>query len=168
MARFTLCAPRTRKNNPFYLVRGTANGRDFEVSSKTSNKAEAREFAENFCRNAEESFAEGRSLADRVAQLLTISLSGIIDGNNPQVKCGIYFLMNGPEILYVGQSHDIKARIKAHREKKFGERIPFTNTSAIACSLEDLNLLEAAYIHRYRPKFNRNINRPSLKRPSEL
>jgi integrase len=42
---FKLIPPGTRKNNPFYLVRGTVDGRDIEVSAKTRDKAAAKRFA---------------------------------------------------------------------------------------------------------------------------
>src|SRR5438270_12370865 len=40
-----LVPPGTRKNNPYYLVRGTVDGRDIEVSAKTRDKAVAKRFA---------------------------------------------------------------------------------------------------------------------------
>ena len=39
-----LVPPGRRKNNPFYLVRGTINGRDIEVSTKTRDETVARIF----------------------------------------------------------------------------------------------------------------------------
>lgn len=39
-----LIAPRQRKNNPFWLVRGTIGGREIEVSTETRNEAEANIF----------------------------------------------------------------------------------------------------------------------------
>jgi hypothetical protein len=39
-----LVKPGQRRNNPFYLVRGTINGRDVEVSTKTCNETAARLF----------------------------------------------------------------------------------------------------------------------------
>ena len=44
---FTLIPPGTRKGNPYYLVRGTIDGREREVSSKTRDKAAARQFAKD-------------------------------------------------------------------------------------------------------------------------
>ena len=44
---FTLIPPGTRKGNPFYLVRGTIDGREREVSTKTRDKAAARQFAKD-------------------------------------------------------------------------------------------------------------------------
>src|SRR6516225_6225498 len=44
---FTLIPPGKRKNNPFYLARGAhpVTGRDVEISTKTRDKATAREIA---------------------------------------------------------------------------------------------------------------------------
>jgi hypothetical protein len=44
---FTLIPPGTRKGNPYYLVRGTMDGREREVSTKTRDKAAARQFAKD-------------------------------------------------------------------------------------------------------------------------
>jgi integrase len=43
-----LIPPGIRKGNPFFLCRGTVDGRDFEVSTKTRDKAAARRFAKEF------------------------------------------------------------------------------------------------------------------------
>jgi integrase len=40
-----LIPPGGRKNNPYYIVRGTVDGRDIEVSAKTRDKAAAKRFA---------------------------------------------------------------------------------------------------------------------------
>jgi integrase len=42
---FTLTPPGHRKGNPYYLVRGTIDGREREVSTKTRDKTAARQFA---------------------------------------------------------------------------------------------------------------------------
>jgi hypothetical protein len=42
---FTLIPPGHRKGNPYYLVRGTIDGREREVSTKTRDKTAARQFA---------------------------------------------------------------------------------------------------------------------------
>ena len=44
---FTLIPPGSRKGNPYYLVRGTIDGREREVSTKTRNKAAAQQFAKD-------------------------------------------------------------------------------------------------------------------------
>jgi integrase len=43
-----LIPPGARRGNPFYLVRGSIGGREFEVSAKTANEAAARKFARDF------------------------------------------------------------------------------------------------------------------------
>lgn len=51
---FKLIPPGTRKGNPYYLARGSVDGRDVEVSTKTTNLAAARRFAKELDRKIEE------------------------------------------------------------------------------------------------------------------
>ena len=46
-----LIPPGKRKNNPFYLIRGTINGRDVEISTKTRDETAARIFKSEFENN---------------------------------------------------------------------------------------------------------------------
>jgi hypothetical protein len=52
-----LVKPGKRKNNPFFLVRGTVNGRQLEISTKTTDETAARLFKNNL---------ENRLLSDSV------------------------------------------------------------------------------------------------------
>lgn len=45
-----LIPPGRRRGNPFYLVRGSVGGREFEVSTKTTNEAAARKFSRDFAK----------------------------------------------------------------------------------------------------------------------
>lgn len=71
--------------------------------------------------------------------------------------CGIYFLIDCDEVVYVGQSVDIRSRLEQHsnagmakgtKEKNFN-RFFFVN-----CQREELDRLEAYYILKFRPKYN--------------
>ena len=61
---------------------------------------------------------------------------------------GVYFLVDGDEVVYVGQSVNIYNRIPQHHDKKF-DRYMY-----VPCKPELLNALESLYIHCFRPKLN--------------
>jgi len=62
--------------------------------------------------------------------------------------CGVYFLIDGDEIVYVGQSTNIHSRIAQHNDKKF-DKFTF-----VECEQSALNMVESIFIHTYRPKLN--------------
>lgn len=64
---------------------------------------------------------------------------------------GIYFLIDGLRIVYVGQSMNIHARIYQHRIER---KKQFTSYFLLPCQPEELTPLESLYIQRYRPKYN--------------
>lgn len=61
---------------------------------------------------------------------------------------GIYFLLDGNKIVYIGQSTNVYHRIASHKDKQF-DRYAF-----VPCSADSLDKLEALYIHCIRPKLN--------------
>ena len=65
---------------------------------------------------------------------------------------GVYFLLDGNDVVYIGQSVNVYVRISSHVGKKF-DRYAF-----IPCSVEDLDRLESLYIHLLRPKLNGRQN----------
>lgn len=65
---------------------------------------------------------------------------------------GIYFLVDGSEIVYVGQSLNVYARIAAHKDKKF-EKV-----FVIKCDAENLLKIESQYIKLFTPKYNNQLN----------
>lgn len=64
--------------------------------------------------------------------------------------CGVYFLLFLDEIVYVGQTTDLRNRLKQHWESNKGWNRYFV----IRCEKEDLLRLESYYILRFRPKYN--------------
>lgn len=66
-------------------------------------------------------------------------------------KCGIYFLLEDSQIVYVGQSVNIYARIANHANENLKK---FTHYSFIECDRKDLSELEALYIGYLAPKLN--------------
>lgn len=66
--------------------------------------------------------------------------------------CGIYFLKHNNIVVYVGQSKNIRKRIKEH----LGEKTKvFNDFTFILCPPNLLNETETAYIYKHDPLFNR-------------
>lgn len=67
---------------------------------------------------------------------------------------GVYFLMQGHEVVYVGQTGNIKERLKAHKAEK---KKVFDMVRFIAdVPSELLDMLEAYYIMKCKPAYNKN------------
>lgn len=75
----------------------------------------------------------------------------VASGKAYERKCGVYFLVDGSEIVYVGQSTDILFRISCHINagKKNFERY-----AVLYCDHSSLSEVEADYIVRLVPKYN--------------
>ena len=72
---------------------------------------------------------------------------------NLEAMVGVYFLLDGDEIVYVGQSKsNIPARIQAHAKDK-----EFQKFTVMPCDPDMLDDLEAKYIAQYAPKYNRTL-----------
>lgn len=63
---------------------------------------------------------------------------------------GVYFLLDGDEVVYVGQAVNVYARIGQHTDKRF-DRYAF-----VPCPVDSLDRLESLYIHCLRPRLNGN------------
>ena len=61
---------------------------------------------------------------------------------------GVYFLIDGAEVAYVGQSVNVHSRIGTHADKQF-DKYAF-----VPCEPDALDKLESLYIHCLRPKLN--------------
>jgi len=78
--------------------------------------------------------------------------SEIINAANAwEQATGVYFLIDGDKVVYVGQSVNVYARIASHHDKVF-ERFAF-----IPCKREVLDSLESLYIHILRPALNADM-----------
>ncbi len=66
---------------------------------------------------------------------------------------GVYFLISGDKVVYVGQAINVYARISQHQHAKSFDRYAY-----ISCSRELLNRIESLYIHVLRPPLNADIN----------
>lgn len=63
---------------------------------------------------------------------------------------GIYFLMVGKNVLYIGQTCDLFSRINAHLQS--GK--PFVKVRFIPCRADMLNHYEKRWILRFKPFYN--------------
>lgn len=82
------------------------------------------------------------------------------------LRAGIYFLCWQGEVVYIGQSKRLYARIYAHKHNYSSRRggkapswlpvkgIIFDEVHVRPCLLEQLDYLERDYIRQFRPKHN--------------
>lgn len=71
----------------------------------------------------------------------------------------IYFLIKNNEIVYVGQTIDLYARLSAHSREK-----DFDAYSFVECNIDELDALEILYIVKFKPKYNTRLpNNPYFK-----
>jgi Arm DNA-binding domain len=69
-------------------------------------------------------------------------------------QVGIYFLLLGTTLQYIGQTNDVFKRIRAHEREG---KIPFDDWRLLPAGLGDLGVLEEIHIRVHRPPFNRGI-----------
>ena len=82
-----------------------------------------------------------------------VSVKDILASAEPYENVsGVYFLVCGGAVVYVGQSVAIHARIRTHIS---GGRV-FDGVAYIKCAPEKLDLLESLYIHHINPEENGN------------
>ena len=106
--------------------------------------------------------AMGAVSANLTAKML-LSAEEIARGALPWTRsCGVYFLLEGDEVVYVGQSVHVYSRIGQHTDKRF-DRYAF-----VPCAAEKLDILESLYIHCLRPKLNGNQNNNAKCAPISL
>lgn len=75
----------------------------------------------------------------------------LIDISKPFLpQCGVYFLIDGEKIIYVGKSVDIVNRVVKHRYSKVG----FQRLAFIECKGKDQLRLEREYIRKFKPMLN--------------
>lgn len=73
---------------------------------------------------------------------------------------GVYFLFHKDEILYIGQSSNAWVRIASHHDNNGSGNRPKWDSYVFIDMPEmdkfELDLMEKAYIAKYKPKFNKN------------
>ena len=85
---------------------------------------------------------------------------------------GVYALVRSGVVVYVGQSRRPLARISAHKSNWGRKAMPawmpaslrgvlFDEVHILPCPIESLDLVEAAMIELYKPRYNIRIKSPS-------
>jgi hypothetical protein len=69
----------------------------------------------------------------------------VLGARKPEHKIGIYFLVRGNSVVYVGQSINILRRVEEHRRTK-----AFDSFAYIICDKSELNILESLYMLSFR------------------
>jgi len=92
---------------------------------------------------------------------LSFSVSDVEALNAP----GVYFLYDGDNLVYVGQSRHIPSRISQHLRKK---ELSFSRVEVLSAPVENLRDLEAECIARYLPRDNKTGPRAKDMRDYEL
>jgi hypothetical protein len=89
-------------------------------------------------------------VSGEVTKQLLLTAGEIVAKSTPyDMPCGIYFLIVGEEIVYVGQSINVMTRMADH-----ARRIKFKRFAFAPFPREHLDLVESIYIHLFRPRFN--------------
>lgn len=77
---------------------------------------------------------------------------GSFDIDYKPTRCGVYFLLDGGRVVYVGQAKNVNQRLKMH---KIDPDKAFDSYAWVACEEEHLDTLEALYIMSLRPALNK-------------
>lgn len=81
-----------------------------------------------------------------------LSGGNILNQKRGKADKELYFLIDGEEIVYVGQTLDLSSRAKKHEETK-----AFSNIAFMFVPKGEVNDYEAEYIVRFSPKYNKML-----------
>lgn len=87
--------------------------------------------------------------------LLSLDASQIIESAKVvgyERFCGVYFLVDDGEVVYVGQSKDIAFRLVSHRA---GRKFKFSTVAWIAVPEPYLDMVESWYFHKLKPRHSK-------------
>ena len=81
---------------------------------------------------------------------------------------GVYFLVQGDEVVYVGQSLNVMQRVATHvTNRRNGDPIAFDSASWVSVPRSDLDDVESAFFWLLSPRHN-GFPAPGLKRMSRV
>ena len=84
--------------------------------------------------------------SDRLtSKRLLLEQEVVLGARKPEHKIGIYFLVRGNSVVYVGQSINILRRVEEHRRTK-----AFDSFAYLICDKSELNILESLYMLSFR------------------
>lgn len=105
---------------------------------------------------------EVNKLSGRLSAGMMLSVDEILEkAAYYERTVGVYFLISGNEIVYVGQSRNIMNRLEQHAPK-----IKFTRYAFAPFEEKHLDLVESLYIHLLRPRFNGLDTIAGVRRPA--
>ena len=73
--------------------------------------------------------------------------------------CGIYFLVSGYEVVYIGKSFNVRARLEEHSQDR---GMPFSAAAVMPCPSNAIDYLEPWMIACFQPKLNRTPQRTDI------
>lgn len=94
------------------------------------------------------------------------SAEDIISIANHCPKSAVYFLLQGNEIVYVGESHNVLGRLAEHwKNVNYGRT--FDRYAVLPCDASTRKLLEKHYIRKLKPKYNaKDVDGPEIPDPT--
>lgn len=72
----------------------------------------------------------------------------------PEMLCGIYFLVQADSVVYIGQATNVYSRVLTHVREG---RKKFDSWCYVPCKREELDLMESVYIHYLDPPQNGKV-----------
>ena len=92
-------------------------------------------------------------LSDTLTGKYMLDVNEIVAKSAPfKSKCGVYFLIQDGQVVYVGQSVSVETRIRDHANNKYEIKV-FDRYAYIPCEKQQLDVLESLYIHALNPKY---------------
>lgn len=86
--------------------------------------------------------------------LVLSEVPNLLFGGPVHAFSGVYFLCRGDNVVYVGQSVTLSARIGIHSSEKQMRPKEFDRAYLLPVPREHLNRVEAAFIRALRPEYN--------------
>lgn len=74
-----------------------------------------------------------------------------LEVNPPELLCGIYFLMVGDNLMYVGKSVNLHRRLMDHRESR-----KYDTAIIVAMPAQEADAIELRAIKQFNPPWNRD------------
>jgi hypothetical protein len=139
----------------YYVYRSPVSGKSVAIGSVPMHEAFA---VVRKLNHAADSIALDATVKKLRRAHVPTDESGLTDGAHItknaavyQRLCGVYFLLLGAEIVYVGQSNNVLMRLASHQTR--GE-IEFDRFFIERCSQAQVANLEAMYIAKFKPRHN--------------
>lgn len=94
-------------------------------------------------------------VSDTLTGKYMLDVSEIVAKSAPfKSKCGVYFLIQDDQVVYVGQSVSVDTRVRDHANNKYAVNVKvFDRYAYIPCEKHQLDVLESLYIHALNPKY---------------